>query len=67
MQACHVVPLTEPLQAKAMTPAERYQLIIYDASIWAAAVLSGCKTLYSEDMGDGLTIEGTTLQNPFNS
>lgn len=46
--------------------AERYGLSIYDALIVAAALLSGCSTLYSEDMQHGQVIEGQlTICNPF--
>lgn len=62
---CEVVPMTGQSQAKALEIAQNHQLHIYDANIWAAAILAGCETLYSEDMHDGLTIEGTTLRNPF--
>jgi len=37
--------------------AERYGLSVYDAMIVAAALLGGCKTLYSEDMQDGFLID----------
>ena len=62
---CHVVPLTLAVHAHGMTYAERYQLAIYDAMIVAAAVIAGCTTLYSEDMHDGLVIDGVTVRNPF--
>ena len=62
---CTVAPLTTETHEKALAIAERHQLNIYDANIWAAAILAGCDTLYSEDMHAGLMIEGTTLQNPF--
>ena len=62
---CEVVPVTEATHEKALEIAERYRLHIYDANIWAAAILAGCDTLYSEDMHHGLTIEGTALRNPF--
>jgi predicted nucleic acid-binding protein len=45
--------------------AERYKLQIFDATIIAAAVLADCTTLYSEDMHDGLKIDGLTVWNPF--
>ena len=46
--------------------AERYQLGIYDALIIAAALESGCDTLYSEDMQDGLVIDDRlTIRDPF--
>ena len=62
---CTVVPLTEATHDKALAIAERHQLHIYDANIWAAAILAGCDTLYSEDMHAGLTIEGVRLTDPF--
>lgn len=62
---CTILPITPESQAKAMALAERHQLHIYDANIWACAILAECGTLYSEDMHHGLTIEGTTLHNPF--
>jgi predicted nucleic acid-binding protein len=37
--------------------AERHGLSVYDAMIVAAALLGGCKTLYSEDMQDGFLID----------
>ncbi len=46
--------------------AERYGLAIYDAMIAAAALVSDCDTLWSEDMHHGLLIEGRLrILNPF--
>ncbi|NCP41443.1 MAG: PIN domain-containing protein [Rhodoferax sp.] len=53
----------------------RYNFSLYDANIVAAAGLSGCEVLYSEDMQDGLNVKlpdfstGNTLsiRNPFRS
>ena len=46
--------------------AERYGLSVYDAMIVAAALLAGCTTLWSEDMQDGLLVEGRLrIANPF--
>lgn len=51
-----------------MALAERYGLSLYDALVAAAAVLSGCETLWSEDMQDGLVVEGELrIRNPFRS
>jgi predicted nucleic acid-binding protein len=33
--------------------------------IVAAAQLAGCTTLYSEDVHDGLVIDGLTIRNPY--
>jgi predicted nucleic acid-binding protein len=64
---CRVVPLTVEVHEQALRIAERYQLHIFDANIVAAALLAGCPTLYSEDMHDGLVIDGLTIRNPYRS
>lgn len=64
-RALTIVPNTFETSQKALSLAARYQLHIYDANIWAAAILAKCETLYSEDMHAGLSIEGTTLVDPF--
>ncbi len=46
--------------------AERYRLALYDATIAAAALISGCDTLWSDDMHHGLLIDGRLrILNPF--
>jgi predicted nucleic acid-binding protein len=45
---------------------ERYKLATYDAMLVASALLAGCDVFWSEDMHEGLVIEGTlTIRNPF--
>lgn len=63
--ACDVVPLTLASHEKAAEVAKRYQLSIYDANIVACAVISGALVLLSEDMHNGLQIDGLVIQNPF--
>jgi predicted nucleic acid-binding protein len=60
-----VVPLTLETHERGLGLAERYQLNVYDGMIVAAAQLAGCKVLYSEDMHDGLVIDGLTIRNPY--
>jgi predicted nucleic acid-binding protein len=60
-----VVPLTLETHARGLELAERYPLNVYDGMIVAAAMMAGCKTLYSEDMHDGLVIDGLTICNPY--
>jgi predicted nucleic acid-binding protein len=60
-----VVPGTLETHERGLYLAERYQLSVYDGMIVAAAQLAGCTTLYSEDMHDGLVIEGLTIRNPY--
>jgi len=46
--------------------AERYGLSLYDAIIAASALQAGCDTLWSEDMHDGLMLDGRLrIASPF--
>ena len=63
--ACIVVPVTVAVHERGLAYTERYKLAIYDSMIVAAAVLSGCTTLYSEDMHHGMVIDGLTIRNPY--
>jgi predicted nucleic acid-binding protein len=60
-----VVPLTINTHETGIHIAQRYKYRIYDALHLAAAIESGCTTLYSEDMQDGQTIGSVTIRNPF--
>jgi predicted nucleic acid-binding protein len=62
---CSVVSLTLETHELGLTLCERYQLSIYDAMILAAAKLAGCTTLYSEDMHDGLVVDGLRVVDPY--
>jgi len=63
---CPVESLSIGTHDRAIMVAERYRLSMYDALIISAALLAGCKTLYSEDMQDGQVIENQlTIVNPF--
>lgn len=61
-----IVPLTVEVHARGLHLAERYGLAIYDAMIAGAALEARCHTLWSEDMQDGLVLNGAlTVRNPF--
>jgi predicted nucleic acid-binding protein len=63
---CVIRPMTEDTCDLGRKLAERYQLPVYDAMIVAAALLADVDTLYSEDMHDGLLVEGRLrIRNPF--
>lgn len=63
---CPTEPLTIETHDRGRLVAERYGISVYDAIIVAAALLAGCKTLYSEDMQDGLLIDHQLhICNPF--
>lgn len=46
---------------------QRYQIAYWDAAILAAARLSGCDTLLTEDLSDGQDYGGVRVANPFGS
>jgi predicted nucleic acid-binding protein len=63
---CSVKPLTLEIHDRGRLVAERYGLNVYDAMIVAAALIAGCKILYSEDMQNGLLIDDQLhIHNPF--
>lgn len=63
---CEVMPLTEATYDQGRHLAERYQVQVYDAMILAAALQAGATTLYSEDLHDGLLVEGQLkVRDPF--
>lgn len=62
---CRVVPVDEETHDLGMRIAERHRLSIYDAMIVAAARLAGCRTIATEDMQDGLHLEGMRIRHPF--
>ncbi|MBI1731495.1 MAG: PIN domain-containing protein [Gammaproteobacteria bacterium] len=59
------VPVTIDLHEAAVTQARNHGFAFYDALIIAAAVQSGCKVIYTEDMHDGQTIGDLKVLNPF--
>jgi predicted nucleic acid-binding protein len=56
---------TQGLYQRGLKIQARYQYSFYDSLIIAAALESGCKILYSEDMQHGQHIEHVTIKNPF--
>jgi predicted nucleic acid-binding protein len=61
-----IIELTVDLHHLGRQVAERYTTSIYDGMIVAAALIADCDILYSEDMHDGLMIDGRLkIVNPF--
>lgn len=61
-----VQPLTIETHEAGLRLAERYALSVYDAMIAAAALEADCETLWSEDMQNGMVLEGRLrIANPF--
>jgi predicted nucleic acid-binding protein len=60
------VEITLATHEAARRIAENYGYSIYDALVIAAAIEGECKTLFSEDLRNGQTIDGRiTIRNPF--
>jgi predicted nucleic acid-binding protein len=53
------------LYHRALDLQARWQISFYDSLVVAAALLEGCKRLYSEDLQAGQRIEGLVIANPF--
>lgn len=61
-----VEPVTVATHETGLAVSERYGLSIYDAMIVSAALMTGCDTLLTEDIQDGLVIDGRLrIVNPF--
>jgi predicted nucleic acid-binding protein len=61
-----VVPVTIETHEIGIALAERYGFSTWDAMIAASAILSGCDTLWSEDMQHGLALDDRLrIVNPF--
>ncbi|MCJ8521339.1 putative nucleic acid-binding protein [Pseudorhizobium tarimense] len=59
-----VVPLTVAIHDRGLQLAGRHQLSTYQAMIDAAALESGCDSVYSEDLQNGMSVAGLTVINP---
>lgn len=61
-----MVAVTSQVVETAIQIGERYQCSHWDALVVAAALLTSCDTLYSEDLQNGQVFEGRlTIKNPF--
>ena len=61
-----VLPMDLEVHSDALAIAERYGFRIFDALMIASAHRSGCEILWSEDMQDGMVIDGRLhIANPF--
>jgi predicted nucleic acid-binding protein len=60
-----VVPIDPRIILAAIARVHRMTVSFWDALIIDAAIAGGATTLYSEDLQDGLEIDGLTIRNPF--
>lgn len=65
LQRYPIQALTPEVVWTALGIRERYQVNYWDAAILAAARLSGCETLLTEDLSDGQDYGGVRVANPF--
>lgn len=56
---------SERLYHRGLDLQSRYRYGFYDSLIVAAALESGCRTLYTEDLHQGQQIDDLTIRNPF--
>ncbi len=60
------LPMDLEIHSAALAIAERYGFRIFDALMIASALHGGCEILWSEDMQDGMVIDGRLrIANPF--
>ena len=65
-EVCRIHPLTLETHDRARAVAQRNGFAFYDALIIAAALLAGCRILYSEDLQPGQKLDGQlVIRNPF--
>ncbi len=61
-----IVPIDLETHVEALRLAERHRFAIFDALTIAAALRADCDVLFSEDMQDGMEIDGRLrVANPF--
>lgn len=66
VEVTEVQPITLECVKHALAIMKQYKYSYYDSLILAAALDTGCRTVFSEDMQDGQLIEGAlTIRNPF--
>ncbi|MGO9173461.1 MAG: PIN domain-containing protein [Rhodomicrobium sp.] len=60
-----VQPMTLDVLMAALDIKQRHRFSYWDSAIVAAALALGCRELYTEDVQDGLTVDGLRLIDPF--
>ena len=65
LQRFHIEEITVDLVLRALTIRERFGVSYWDAAILAAAQLSGCDIVYSEDLSHTQDYDSIRVQNPF--
>jgi predicted nucleic acid-binding protein len=61
---CRILP-SEVILTKATAIQARYSFRYYDSLVVASAIAGSAKTLFSEDLQHGQSIDSLTIKNPF--
>jgi predicted nucleic acid-binding protein len=67
LSAWDPLPLDMAVLGRAFAAQRRYGLSWWDAMIVAAAEISGCSRILSEDLADGSSYFGIKVENPFHT
>ncbi len=65
LQRFHIEEITVDLVLRALTIRERFGVSYWDAAILAAAQITGCDVVYSEDLSHTQDYDGIRVENPF--
>jgi predicted nucleic acid-binding protein len=60
-----VAPTTPEVAKAAHVLVARHQFQVWDAVIWSAARMAGARLLFSEDLQDGMALDGMRVLDPF--
>lgn len=61
----HPIPVNQGVIEQGLVLKRQYHLSWWDAWIIAAAIVSGCSTLYSEDLAHEAVYQSVQVKNPF--
>jgi predicted nucleic acid-binding protein len=64
-QVFETAPTTSLIMADALRLVNAHQFQVWDAVIWSAARAAGVTVFLSEDLQDGLSLDGMRVANPF--
>jgi predicted nucleic acid-binding protein len=63
--AFEVAPTTPEVAKAAFVLVERHKFQVWDAVIWSAARMAGVRLFFSEDLQNGMVLDGVRVLDPF--
>jgi predicted nucleic acid-binding protein len=60
-----VAPTTPEVASAAHVLVARHRFQVWDAVIWSAARMAGARLFFSEDLQNGMTLDGVRVMDPF--